>query len=103
MVLSPSNQETLAELLESLVGEELRKPDVQAQCASESRGPHFKCIIGYQRQYRAVSIQMTSFCNKKLKRRQQPALTAFHLSNQDQVEEFIAHPLVQRIRYAGLM
>jgi hypothetical protein len=54
MATSDSLQKELAALIELLVGEELKKPHLQLVCQSESRGPHFKCIIGYQRQSKEV-------------------------------------------------
>jgi hypothetical protein len=59
MVSCQDRQETLAGLIESLVGEEMRKPFIQKLCVGESRGPHFKCIIGYQRQYAEVCLLFT--------------------------------------------
>ncbi|KAJ7081474.1 hypothetical protein C8R43DRAFT_853427, partial [Mycena crocata] len=63
-----------------LLGDELIKPGTEQECAGAERGPHLAIIIGHQRQY-AVK----------------PSLTLWHRDHQQQVDDFLRLPIIDRI------
>jgi hypothetical protein len=53
-MLEHQHAEILAAAIHDLVSDDLMSSSFEQRCAKGSRGPHFPCIIGYQRQYQKV-------------------------------------------------
>jgi hypothetical protein len=55
-MLEGSNVRDLSKAMTQLLGHALEDETLRRAHAANNRGPHFPCIIGYQRQYRGVSF-----------------------------------------------
>ena len=94
-MLEPEKDLELANALLRLLGNDLLSPSVQLEYAKRNRGPHLACIMGYQRQYTKVSLDQSPVFGSDFPK--VPELTVWHREHLDEVEEFLAHPLIQRI------
>ncbi|KAJ7882140.1 hypothetical protein B0H13DRAFT_2344776 [Mycena leptocephala] len=68
------------EAIQVIVGRDDRDPKLQAFHAGSRRGPHLPIIFGHHRQSA-----------------KEPFLTAWHVKNQDRVDNFMALPIIKRI------